>query len=170
MEIPSLSFVYLNPAYIKYACKQYAGVPLDILKNTLENLAMISVEKNNAEGVALGQILYSDIYLINNPMVRDVILADYKDAINEHGKTFADIVVTQDYDRIKQSIYDVIVFAMDKVYKTNILHISFIVPSKMDTFRSDYPNFIYEVIQQHFNIKEQVEHYGGREITITKKE
>jgi len=171
MNIPSVTFMYLTPAYLRYACNQYAGMPINMLQKHMNDLATVSLDKYNTEDAAFGQILYSDIELLKNKdhELYEKTLNEYRSLMEEYSEKLVKTIVTEDEESIKKSILKIIEFVMDKVFKINTLRVSFVVMYKDDPFQSNYPSLIYEVLQQYFNIKEQVEHHGGREITITKR-
>lgn len=171
MTTPTVFFGYLNMLYIEHACKQYAGMPFDKLKTTLTQYAPIKSNSDDREIVTIGQLLYSDIELAKRGNVSDYnkLESMYNTLVNTYGQEFIDLIITKDEDRVVSSIAEVLDFIMDKVYKTNELKVSFLETLKDDVYKSNYPSLIYSAIQQHFIIKDQIFHYGGRTIVIRKR-
>lgn len=177
MAIPTVVFMYLTPYQLEYACKCFAGIQIDKLESTFNSYASLSIKnEDGVERIFMGQILYDDFNLVGKdedlPFNYNDLMNAYNKMVNKYGQEFMDILVIKDNDIIIKNITDVINFIFDDVYKVDTINISFIDNTKDESFipsNSNYPNLIYSAIQQHFIIKEQIFHFGGRVITIKKR-
>lgn len=83
----------------------------------------------------------------------------YNEFIEKFGQEKVDLFVVKDKKEIENKIYDAIVFAFDKVYKTDKIEVSFI--NDPDLFHYSYSilNIIYSVLTDHFTIiKSNIDH------------
>lgn len=152
-NLPRLNFTYLR-------MDQFPLLE-GILSSNMENLKMLNDKYS--------LISHTDYPLFHDCIIYNFIYDDlmkykefgylrmfYNEFVEKFGQEKVDLFVVKDRKEIENKIYDAIVFAFDKIYKSDIIEITFnkdarISPSALHSIT----NIIHEIIFNHFTIIEQ---------------
>jgi len=161
-----LSFTYVGVKDIMSAdCMLALGAHnIKVISTHYVLIGYVGVSKKN--DCPIYEILYDDIMESKDQSIHDT----YETLVERYGQEVCDLVFPKDVDFIKDKIHRTILFAMDKVYNCDKLMVTFLANDpKVPGSTSSMPQLIYEVIQENFDIIEQMQSGIKHQISIRKR-
>lgn len=150
-SIPVLSFTY-------FKVDQFKSLD-DILSSSDENIE--SLYKNYT---LVGDENYPDYNLcpIYDVLYSDIVNCDldgiknmYNGYVDKYGQSKVNKIIIRESKFVEKKIYDIILFAINNVYKTDKIALSFYRMPSVGRYRSSIPDIIYYIATKHFTITSQ---------------
>lgn len=152
-KIGVISFTYI-PMELIASLEEILSSNGSMLKDICNRYVLVSNDDTNPlhHDCPIIELVKKDIDAVRNPAI---ILDQYNNLVEEYGQGVVDLVVLEDDKIIQKKITDVLKFAMDKVYKSDIMRIEFIKYLEPLMYTSSIPNLIYSAAGENFDIIDQ---------------
>lgn len=158
----TISFMFMEDINNIRSLAGIFDLGLSTCKELRERYTLISAEGNPSHNVCtIYDVPYQDIICSS-----ESIIDRYDRFVTRYGSELVDLIVIEDTKVIKNKIRDIILFAIDKVYKSDRILITY-----NDCDSSSIPDLILESLKENFFIFSQEKFYGKlNHIRINKKE